>query len=153
MPSSTAPESLFTHAIQLPARGSPVTVPENSPTTTSSAVMPSENTKRYTNPNTPLRVVATQVSTAAKAGAPRGAGARRLPGARPGKDPRGDRDHRIDARRQTRDESGAEQRHESEQRAMGQRVGEPVHHALQRPSRPVGRPHVLLRDPRVRHLP
>src|SRR5216117_2399173 len=73
MPSSTAPESFFTHTIQLPARGSPVTVPENSPTTTSSAVMPSENTKRYTNPNTPLRVVATHVSTAAKAGAPHGA--------------------------------------------------------------------------------
>src|SRR2546428_2937529 len=73
MPSSTVPESFFTHTIQLPARGSPVTVPENSPTTTSSAVMPSENTNRYTNPNTPLRVVATQVSTAAKAVAPHGA--------------------------------------------------------------------------------
>src|SRR2546428_10836160 len=73
MPSRTVPESFFTHTIQLPARGSPVTVPENSPTTTSSAVMPSENTNRYTNPNTPLRVVATQVSTAAKAGAPHGA--------------------------------------------------------------------------------
>src|SRR5207245_1004125 len=73
MPSSTGPESFFTHTVQLPARGSPVTVPENSPTTTSSAVMPSENTNRYTNPNTPLPGVATQVSTAAKAGAPHGA--------------------------------------------------------------------------------
>src|SRR5437879_12691644 len=73
MPSSTTPESFFTHTIQLPARGRAVTLPENSPTTTSSAVMPSENTNRYTNPNTPLRVVATQVSTAAKAGAPHGA--------------------------------------------------------------------------------
>src|SRR6267154_2955426 len=73
MPSNTTPESFFTHTIQLPARGSAVTVPENSPTTTSSAVMPRENTNRYTNPNTPLRVVATQVSTAANAGAPHGA--------------------------------------------------------------------------------
>src|SRR5437870_769524 len=73
MPSSTTPESFFTHTIQLPARGSAVTLPENSPTTTSSAVMPSENTNRYTNPNTPLRVVATHVSTAANAGAPHGA--------------------------------------------------------------------------------
>src|SRR6058998_2324376 len=73
MPSSTAPESFFTHTIQLPARGSPVTVPENSPTTTSSAVMPSENTKRYVNPSTPLRVVATQVRIAANTGAPHGA--------------------------------------------------------------------------------
>src|SRR2546426_7391031 len=71
MPSSTTPESFFTHTIQLPARGSAVTLPENSPTTTSSAVMPRENTNRYTNPNTPLRVVATHVSTAANAGAPR----------------------------------------------------------------------------------
>src|SRR5712691_3923671 len=73
MPSSTTPESFLTHTIQLPARGSAVTLPENSPTSTSSAVMPSENTNRYTNPNTPLRVVATQVSTAANAGAPHGA--------------------------------------------------------------------------------
>src|SRR5947208_14219952 len=73
MPSSTTPESFFTHTIQLPARGSAVTLPENSPTTTSSAVMPRENTNRYTNPNTPLRVVATHVSTAANAGAPHGA--------------------------------------------------------------------------------
>src|SRR5690348_17924202 len=35
--------------------------------------MPSENTNRYTNPSTPLRVAATQVSTAANAGAPHGA--------------------------------------------------------------------------------
>src|SRR6266851_6161025 len=73
MPSSTTPESFFTHTIQLPARGSAATVPENSPTATSSAVIPSENTNRYTKPNTPLRVVATQVSTTANAGAPHGA--------------------------------------------------------------------------------
>src|SRR5207248_862680 len=160
MPSSTTPESFFTHTIQLPARGSAVTLPENSPTTTSSAVMPRENTNRYTNPNTPLRVVATHVSTAANAGAPHGAatprdvgegepggaGARRLPGARPGEDPRGNGDHRVDAGRQTRDESRAEQGHQGDERAMGQRVGEPVHHALQRPPRPVGRPDVFLRD-------
>src|SRR5207253_2547335 len=30
---------------------------------------------------------------------------------------------------------------------------EPVHHALQRPPRPVGRPDVFLRDAHVRHLP
>src|SRR6266700_2875506 len=73
MPSSTTPESFFTHTIQPPARGSAVTLPENSPTTTSRAVMPRENTNRYTNPNTPLRVVATHVRTAANAGAPHGA--------------------------------------------------------------------------------
>src|SRR4029077_8789847 len=73
MPSSTTPESFFTHTIQPPARGSAATVPENSPTATSSAVIPSENTNRYTKPNTPLRVVATQVNTAANAGAPHGA--------------------------------------------------------------------------------
>src|SRR3989442_15049167 len=73
MPSSTTPESFFTHTIQPPARGSAATLPENSPTATSSAVIPSENTNRYTKPNTPLRVVATQVNTAANAGAPHGA--------------------------------------------------------------------------------
>src|SRR5436309_4521772 len=73
MPSSTTPDDFFTHTIQLPARGSAVAAPENNPTTTSSAVIPSENTNRYTNPSTPLRVVATQVSTAANAGAPHGA--------------------------------------------------------------------------------
>src|SRR3989449_6631837 len=65
-------------------------------------------------------------------GEPGGAGARRLAGARPGEDPRGNGDHRVDAGRQTRDESGAEQGHEGDERTMGQRVGEPVHHALQR---------------------
>src|SRR5947199_10297124 len=73
MPSSTTPESFFTHTIQLPARGSALTLPEKSPSTTSSAVMPRENANRYTNPNTPLRVDATHVSTAANGGAPRGA--------------------------------------------------------------------------------
>src|SRR3989441_10794286 len=38
-----------------------------------------------------------------------GGGARRLPGGRAGEDPRGNGDHWVDAGRQTRDESGAEQ--------------------------------------------
>src|SRR2546429_5924874 len=71
--SNTTPEPFFTHAIHAPARGSVDNVPENRPTITSSAVMPSENTNRYTNPRNPLRVVATHVSTAANAGAPHGA--------------------------------------------------------------------------------
>src|SRR5438034_9056503 len=73
MPSNTTPEPFLTQASHAPARGSAVTAPLNSPTITSSAVIPSENTNKYTNPRTPLRVVATQVSTAAKAGAPQGA--------------------------------------------------------------------------------
>src|SRR6266516_85581 len=73
MISRITPAALFVHAIHAPARGSAVTEPENSPTPTSSAVIPSENTNRYTNPRKPLRVVATQVSTAANAGAPHGA--------------------------------------------------------------------------------
>src|SRR5213594_1673697 len=73
MPSNTTPEPFLTQASHAPARGSAVTAPLNSPTPTSSAVMPSENTNKYTNPSTPLRVVATQVSTAANAGAPHGA--------------------------------------------------------------------------------
>src|SRR6059058_4405944 len=73
MPSNTTPEPFLTQASHAPARGSAVTAPLNSPTPTSSAVMPSENTNKYTNPRTPLRVVATHVSTAAKAGAPHGA--------------------------------------------------------------------------------
>src|SRR2546429_3137207 len=73
MPSNTTPEPFLTQASHAPARGSAVTAPLNSPTPTSSAVMPSENTNKYTNPRTPLRVVATHVSTAANAGAPHGA--------------------------------------------------------------------------------
>src|SRR5207248_5215609 len=73
MPSRIAPAAFLIHAIHAPARGNVDRVPENSPTTTSSAVMPSEKTNRYVKPNTPLRVVATQVSTAANAGAPHGA--------------------------------------------------------------------------------
>src|ERR1044071_5454919 len=73
MISRITPAARLVHAIQAPARGSAVTEPENSPTPTSSAVIPSENTNRYTNPRNPLRVVATQVSTAANAGAPQGA--------------------------------------------------------------------------------
>src|SRR5213080_2437920 len=73
MPSRITPAAFLIHVIHAPARGSADSVPENNPTTTSRAVMPSENTKRYVNPSTPLRVVATQVSTAANAGAPHGA--------------------------------------------------------------------------------
>src|SRR5438105_15675094 len=73
MASNTTPAPFLIHAIHAPDRGSAVTVPENSPTPTSSAVMPSENTNRYTKPNNPLRVEATHVSTAANAGAPHGA--------------------------------------------------------------------------------
>src|SRR2546423_3643778 len=73
MPSRIAPAAFLIQAIHAPARGNVDRVPENSPTTTSSAVMPSEKTNRYVKPNTPLRVVATQVNTAANAGAPHGA--------------------------------------------------------------------------------
>src|SRR5437660_5766801 len=73
MPSRITPAAFLIHAIHAPARGNVDRVPENSPTTTSSAVMPSENTNRYTNPRNPLRVLATHVSTAANAGAPHGA--------------------------------------------------------------------------------
>src|SRR5438067_11377450 len=73
MPNKIPPAAFLIHAIHAPARGNVDRVPENSPTTTSSAVMPSEKTNRYVKPNTPLRVVATQVNTAANAGAPHGA--------------------------------------------------------------------------------
>src|SRR2546429_4736595 len=73
MPRRITPAAFLIHAIHAPARGNVDRVPENSPTTTSSAVMPSENTNRYTNPRNPLRVLATHVSTAANAGAPHGA--------------------------------------------------------------------------------
>src|SRR5207253_11125523 len=67
------PAAFLIHTIHAPALGSVAREPEKRPTITSSAVMPSENTNKYTNPRTPLRVVATQVSTAANAGAPHGA--------------------------------------------------------------------------------
>src|SRR2546425_1155000 len=73
MSSRTTPATFLIHDIQAPARGSAASAPENTPTTTSSADMPSENTNRYRNPSTALRVVATQVRTAANAGAPQGA--------------------------------------------------------------------------------
>src|ERR1041385_7558519 len=73
MARSATPAPLLTHIIHAPDRGNAASVPEDKPTTTSRAVIPSENTNRYTNPSTPLRVFATQVSTAAKAGAPHGA--------------------------------------------------------------------------------
>src|SRR5712691_7676341 len=73
MSSRTTPAAFLIHDIHTPARGSAASAPEKKPTTTSSADMPSENTNRYRNPSTALRVVATQVSTAANAGAPHGA--------------------------------------------------------------------------------
>src|SRR5213594_5025968 len=73
MSNRTTPAAFLIHDIHAPARGNAAIAPEKNPTTTSSAVMPSENTNKYRNPNTPLRVVATHVSTAANAGAPHGA--------------------------------------------------------------------------------
>src|SRR6266853_1013368 len=72
MPSRITPAAFLIHTIHAPARGNVDRVPENSPTTTSSAVMPSEKTNRYVKPNTPLRVVATHVNTAANAGVQHG---------------------------------------------------------------------------------
>src|SRR5262245_66208686 len=63
----------FTHTSQRPERGRCASTPEKEPTTISNAVIPSENTNRYRKPSGPLCVVVTQVSTAAKAGAPQGA--------------------------------------------------------------------------------
>src|SRR5690606_34325690 len=68
----TAP-TRFTHTIHCPLLGSADSVPALSPIATSSAVIPSEKTNRYVKPHTALRVAATQVSTAANAGAPHGA--------------------------------------------------------------------------------
>src|SRR2546428_11298763 len=73
MSSRTTPATLLIHNIHAPARGSAASAPEKKPTTTSRTVMPSENTNKYRNPSTALRVVATQVRTAANAGAPHGA--------------------------------------------------------------------------------
>src|SRR3989442_4893806 len=76
MSSRTTPAAFLIHDIHAPARGNAASAPEKKPTTTSTAVMPSENTNKYTKPSTALRVVATQVSTAANAGAPHGAATR-----------------------------------------------------------------------------
>src|SRR5207249_2563290 len=73
MSSRTTPAAFLIHDIHAPARGSAASAPEKNPTTTSRTDMPSENTNRYRNPSTALRVVATHVSTAANAGAPHGA--------------------------------------------------------------------------------
>src|SRR5712672_2671026 len=73
MRSRTTPAVFLIHAIHAPARGSAASAPEKKPTTTSSDDMPSAKTNRYAKPSTALRVVATQVSTAANAGAPHGA--------------------------------------------------------------------------------
>src|SRR5205814_8357539 len=73
MPSPRPSPTTTTH-LSTPSPPPPRPLP-SFPTRRSSdlAVMPRENTNRYTNPNTPLRVVATHVSTAANAGAPHGA--------------------------------------------------------------------------------
>src|ERR1035441_8101682 len=63
----------LTHIIHTPARGSFATAPLESPTTTSSAHIPSENANRYAKPRTAERVVDTHVSTAAMTGAEQGA--------------------------------------------------------------------------------
>src|SRR3977135_4441357 len=73
MRSRTTPAAFLIQAIHAPARGSAPSAPGKNPTTTSSDDIPSANTNRYRNPSTALRVVATQVSTAANAGAPHGA--------------------------------------------------------------------------------
>src|SRR3989441_10554237 len=73
MSSRTTPAVFLIHDIQAPVRGSAASAPENMPTTTNSADMPSENTNRHRNPSTALRVVATQARTAANADAPHGA--------------------------------------------------------------------------------
>src|SRR6185436_13943611 len=76
MPSMISPPAFLAHTIHRPDRGSEASVPAERPTAISTAVMPSENTKRYRNPNVALRVPLTNVRTAAKAGAPHGAATR-----------------------------------------------------------------------------
>src|SRR5438093_13328445 len=73
MAGTTTPAAFLIRDIHAPAAASAARAPGRNPTTTSRADMPSENTNRYRNPSTALRVVATQVSTAANAGAPHGA--------------------------------------------------------------------------------
>src|SRR5437879_6131923 len=67
------PASFLIVAIQRPAFGRLASAPDDKPTSTRIAVIPSENANRYAKPSTPLRVAATQVNTAANAGAPHGA--------------------------------------------------------------------------------
>src|SRR5687768_15699934 len=69
----TSAKSRFTHTIQAPARGSRASAPDDSPTTMSNVLIPSENTNRYRKPSPALWVTVTQVSTAANTGAPHGA--------------------------------------------------------------------------------
>src|SRR4051794_35402416 len=57
----------------MPARGSRAIAPDDSPTTTSSVHMPSENTNRYMKPSAADLVDDTHVSTAAITGAEQGA--------------------------------------------------------------------------------
>src|SRR3569833_1814825 len=65
--------TLFTHTIHIPARGSRAIAPDDSPTTTSSVHIPSENTNRYRNASAADFVDDTHVSTAAITGAEHGA--------------------------------------------------------------------------------
>src|SRR5512134_1179874 len=69
----TNANTFFTRTIQIPARGSRLRAPLDTPTATSSAHIPSEKAKRYANPSPALFVVVTQVSTAAITGAEHGA--------------------------------------------------------------------------------
>src|ERR1051326_3722332 len=69
----TTPNPRLTHVIQVPALGSRASAPDDTPTSTSNAHIPSAKLKRYRKPTAPLCVVVTQVSTAAIAGAPHGA--------------------------------------------------------------------------------
>src|SRR2546426_10685238 len=73
MSSRPTPAAFLTHTIQAPGFGRIATPPKNTPPTSTTAVIPNENTNRYTNPNVPLCVAATQVRTTANAGAPQGA--------------------------------------------------------------------------------
>src|SRR5437879_12260281 len=73
MSSRTTPAAFLIHTIHAPGFGRIASTPENIPTTSKTAVIPNENTNRYTNPNVPLCVAATQVRTTANAGAPQGA--------------------------------------------------------------------------------
>ena len=68
----TSANTRFTHTIHTPARGRRVSVPDESPTTTSSVHIPRENTNKYKNPSAALFVVETHVSTAAITDVPQG---------------------------------------------------------------------------------
>src|SRR3954453_10105662 len=73
MSSSSTPAARQVHWVDLPALGKDAGTALETPPATSSAVSPSENTRRYANPRHPLPVAATKVRTAANAGAVQGA--------------------------------------------------------------------------------